>query len=61
MAQITPPVAFNFAVIQNITQRSTGYIAKVTLPYLLIMMGFTILLAVFPDIVHFLPRLLLGS
>jgi C4-dicarboxylate transporter DctM subunit len=61
MAQITPPVAFNFAVIQNITQRSTGYIAKVTMPYLLIMMGFTILLAVFPDIVHFLPRLLLGS
>ena len=61
MAQITPPVAFNFAVIQNITQRSTGYIARVTMPYLLIMMGFTILLAVFPDIVHFLPRLLLGS
>lgn len=61
MAQITPPVAFNFAVIQNITQRSTGYIAKVTMPYLLIMMGFTIMLAVFPDIVHFLPRLLLGS
>ena len=60
MAQITPPVAFNFAVIQNITQRSTGYIAKVTFPYLLIMMGFTIMLAVFPDIVHFLPRLLLG-
>ena len=61
MAQITPPVAFNFAVIQNITQRSTGYIAKVTLPYLLIMMAFTILLAVFPDIVLILPRLLLGS
>jgi C4-dicarboxylate transporter DctM subunit len=61
MAQITPPVAFNFAVIQNITQRSTGYIAKVTMPYLLIMMCFTIMLAVFPDIVHFLPRLLLGS
>jgi tripartite ATP-independent transporter DctM subunit len=61
MAQITPPVAFNFAVIQNITGRSTGYIAKVTMPYLLIMMGFTIFLALFPDVVHFLPRLLLGS
>lgn len=61
MAQITPPVAFNFAVIQNITQRSTGYIAKVTLPYLLIMMGFVILLALFPDIVLIMPRLLLGS
>lgn len=61
MAQITPPVAFNFAVIQNITGRSTGYIAKVTLPYLLIMMGFVIFLALFPDVVNILPRLLLGS
>ena len=60
MAQITPPVAFNFAVIQNITARSTAYIAKVTFPYLLIMMAFVILLAVFPDIVLILPRLLLG-
>jgi C4-dicarboxylate transporter, DctM subunit len=59
MAQITPPVAFNFAVIQNITGRSTGYIAKVTFPYLLIMMGFVILIAVFPGIVSFLPDLLL--
>lgn len=60
MAQITPPVAFNFAVIQNITGRSTGFVARVTMPYLLIMMAFTILLAVFPGIVHFLPNLLLG-
>ena len=61
MAQITPPVAFNFAVIQNITGRSTAYIAKVTVPYLLIMMGFVIFLALFPEVVHFMPRLLLGS
>jgi C4-dicarboxylate transporter, DctM subunit len=60
MAQITPPVAFNFAVIQNITGRGTGYIAKVTMPYLLIMMAFVIMLALFPQIVSFLPDLLLG-
>lgn len=60
MAQITPPVAFNFVLIQNITGRSTGYVTKVTMPYLFIMMGFTMLLAIFPDIVHFLPRLLYG-
>jgi C4-dicarboxylate transporter DctM subunit len=59
MAQITPPVAFNFAVIQNITARSTGYIARVTMPYLLIMMGFVIFLALVPGVVHLLPRLLL--
>ena len=61
MAQITPPVAFNFVVLQNITGRSTGYIARVTLPYLLIMMGFVVFLAVFPEVVNFLPRLLLDS
>ncbi|HEX9856986.1 MAG TPA: TRAP transporter large permease subunit [Paracoccaceae bacterium] len=61
MAQITPPVAFNFAVIQNITGRSTGYIARVTFPYLLIMMGFVVFLAVFPGFVNILPNLLLGG
>ncbi len=60
MAQITPPVAFNFAVIQNITGRSTGYIARVTFPFLLIMIGFVLLLTLVPGIVHFLPNLLLG-
>lgn len=60
MAQITPPVAFNFVMIQNITGRSTAYVAKVTMPYLLIMMAFVIMLAVFPGIVSFLPDLLLG-
>jgi len=60
MAQITPPVAFNFAVIQNITGRSTGYIARVTLPFLLIMILFVLMLAVFPEIVTFMPNLVLG-
>ncbi|MCB1333166.1 MAG: TRAP transporter large permease subunit [Roseivivax sp.] len=60
MAQITPPVAFNFAVIQNITGRSTSYIARVTFPFLAIMVAFVIVLALFPGIVSFLPNLLLG-
>ncbi|MFV0332869.1 MAG: TRAP transporter large permease [Tropicimonas sp.] len=60
MAQITPPVAFNFVVIQNITGKSTGYIARVTFPFLAIMIAFVITLALFPGIVSFLPNLLLG-
>ena len=60
MAQITPPVAFNFAVIQNITGRSTAYIARVTFPFLLIMIMFVIMLALFPGIVTFFPDLILG-
>lgn len=58
ISQITPPVAFNFVVIQGITKRSTGYLARVTMPYLLIMMAFAMLLAVFPGIVTWLPNLL---
>jgi len=60
MAQITPPVGFNLFVIQGITGDSLSYLAKVTLPYLLIMIIFTMLLVVFPQIVMFLPNALSG-
>ena len=58
MAQITPPVGFNLFVIQGLTDDSLGYIAKVTLPYLLIMIGFTILVTLYPGIVLWLPGVL---
>jgi tripartite ATP-independent transporter DctM subunit len=58
MAQITPPVGFNLFVIQGLTEDGLGYIARVTLPYLLIMILFTMLIAVFPDIALWLPRYL---
>jgi TRAP-type C4-dicarboxylate transport system permease large subunit len=37
-----------------------GYLCRVTLPYLLIMMCFVILIAVFPGIVLWFPKLVLG-
>lgn len=60
MAQITPPVAFNLSVIQSISGQSMSYLTRVTMPYLLIMMLFVILLAVFPQIVLWLPDYLLS-
>jgi C4-dicarboxylate transporter, DctM subunit len=60
MAQITPPVAFNLSVLQGITGKSMGYLCRVTMPYLLIMMCFVILIAVFPGIVLWFPKLVLG-
>ena len=48
MAQITPPVGFNLFVIQGLTGDGLGYIAKVTLPYLVIMVLFTLVITVFP-------------
>ena len=58
MAQITPPVGFNLFVIQGLTEDGLGYIAKVTMPYLLIMVLFTMMITVFPDIALWLPRYL---
>jgi len=60
MAQITPPVGFNLFVIQGLTDDGLGYIARVTMPYLIIMVGFVLLLTLFPGIVTILPRLLYG-
>ncbi|WP_419897799.1 TRAP transporter large permease [Roseomonas sp. USHLN139] len=60
MAQITPPVGFNLFVIQGLTREPLSTIARVTLPYLLIMMLFVFLLVVFPGIVSIMPSLLLG-
>ena len=58
MAQITPPVGFNLFVIQGLTDEGLGYIAKVTLPYLLILIAFTIFVTLYPDVVLWLPRVL---
>jgi C4-dicarboxylate transporter, DctM subunit len=58
MAQITPPVGFNLFVIQGLTDDRLGYIAKVTLPYLVIMVAFTMLVTLFPQIVLWLPAAL---
>lgn len=60
MAQITPPVGFNLFVIQALTDDTLGYIARVTLPYLVIMIAFVILLTLFPGIVTFMPAWLYG-
>ncbi len=51
MAQISPPVAFNLFVIQNITGDSQSYVAWKVIPFFLIMMAFTAILTVFPKLV----------
>jgi C4-dicarboxylate transporter DctM subunit len=51
MAQISPPVAFNLFVIQNITGDSQTYVAWKVIPFFLIMMAFTAMLTIFPSFV----------
>lgn len=58
MSQITPPVGFNLFVIQSLTGDSLGGIARMTFPFLVVLAAFTMLLAIFPQIVLWLPEVL---
>jgi tripartite ATP-independent transporter DctM subunit len=55
MAQISPPVAFNLFVIQNITGDSQTYVAWKVVPFFLIMIAFTAAITLFPPLVTWLP------
>ncbi len=56
MAQITPPVGFNLFVLQAMTRREIGWIAKVTLPFFVLMIAAVALIYLVPQIVTFLPQ-----
>jgi tripartite ATP-independent transporter DctM subunit len=60
MAQITPPVGFNLFVLQGMTQREIGYIARVTLPFFGLMLGAVALVYLFPQIATWLPARMRG-
>jgi C4-dicarboxylate transporter DctM subunit len=55
MAQITPPVGFNLFVLQGMTGKEITYIARVTLPFFLLMCGMVLLLWWVPGIATWLP------
>ncbi len=56
MAQITPPVGFNLFVLQGMTGRDMGFIARAAAPMFLIMVLAVAILYVFPEIATFLPQ-----
>nr|WP_321981177.1 TRAP transporter large permease subunit [uncultured Cohaesibacter sp.] len=60
LAQITPPVGFNLFIIQGVTGDGIGYITRVTLPFVALMLAFIAFLAIFPDFVMWLPAVLYG-
>jgi C4-dicarboxylate transporter, DctM subunit len=55
MAQITPPVGFNLFVLQGMTRREINWIARVCMPYFLLMVLAVTLLYWFPQIAMWLP------
>ena len=55
LALITPPVGFNLFVIQGLTGHSIFYVARVALPFfVLLLIGLTFIV-IFPEIVTYLP------
>jgi tripartite ATP-independent transporter DctM subunit len=60
MAQITPPVGFNLFVMQGMTKRDIGWIARVTLPFFFLMIAAVGLIYLFPGIVTALPKQMMG-
>ncbi len=54
-AQITPPVGFNLFVLQSMTGKQITYIARVCLPYFLLMLAALVLLWFFPGVATWLP------
>ena len=55
MAQITPPVGFNLFVLQGMTRRDIGYIARASWPLFALMMVAVALIYYFPGLVTWLP------
>ena len=55
MAQITPPVGFNLFVLQSMTGKSILYVARVTLPFFVLMAIAVTLVWLFPEIATYLP------
>lgn len=56
MAQITPPIGFNLFVLQGMTGRELGYIARTALPMFLLMVAMAFLLIALPDLATWLPE-----
>jgi tripartite ATP-independent transporter DctM subunit len=55
MAQITPPVGFNLFVLQGMTQKPLGQIARASFPMFLVMVLAVFLLFQFPGLASWLP------
>jgi TRAP-type C4-dicarboxylate transport system permease large subunit len=61
LAQVTPPVGFNLFVIQGLTKEPLGRIALYAMPYALIMLAFVGLITMFPQIVLWVPSVMLQT
>lgn len=60
IGQVTPPVGMNLFVVSNISGVPIEKIAKEALPFIAVLILDLIVLTMFPSMITFLPRLLMG-
>jgi tripartite ATP-independent transporter DctM subunit len=61
IAEVTPPVGFNLFVLQNMTGKDSNLIAKAALPFFGCLVVCIALITLFPEIVTFLPDVVMGK
>lgn len=60
VAELTPPVGFPMFVMQMYTGRSLLYVSRAALPFFFLLVVGTALIAMFPDLVTYLPNKMLN-
>jgi tripartite ATP-independent transporter DctM subunit len=60
IAEVTPPVGFNLFVLQNMTGKDSNTIARAALPFFGCLVVCIVLITVFPQIVTWLPDVVMG-
>ena len=61
IAEVTPPVGFNLFVLQNMTGKDSNTIARAAIPFFGCLVLCIVLVTVFPQIVTYLPDLMMGK
>ena len=58
IANITPPIGFNLFLMTGLAERSISFISRSVMPFIIIIVAFAFIMAVFPNVVMFLPNLM---
>ena len=61
IAEVTPPVGFNLFVLQNMTGKDSNTVARAALPFFGCLVLCIAIVTIFPQIVTFLPDLVMGK
>ena len=60
IAEVTPPVGFNLFVLQNMTGKDSGVVARAAIPFFVCLVVCIALIMLFPSIVTLVPDLVMG-